>query len=133
MSLVFLSGLGALWPLLLRTAPLLTAPLPQFCPFLSPSLVDNLYISKSGNLHWLSLVLVQALDVLNRGLRFVAIRIATGLQRFQIARFESHGQKPFESQLKRLTFLGKLSNRAIRFATDLTCTIRDSSRAIRDI
>ena len=37
------------------------------------------------------------LDVLNRSSRFAAIRIATGSQRFQIARFESQGQKPFES------------------------------------
>ena len=39
------------------------------------------------------------IDVLNRSSRFATIRIATGLQRFQIARFESQGQKHFESLL----------------------------------
>ena len=34
---------------------------------------------------------------MNRGSRFAAIRIATGSQRFQIARFELQGQNPFES------------------------------------
>ena len=43
------------------------------------------------------------LDVLNRSSRFAAIRIATGLQHFQIGRFESQGHKPFES-LFRLRF-----------------------------
>ena len=39
------------------------------------------------------------LDILNRGLQFAAIRIASRSQRFQIARFEPQGQKPFESLL----------------------------------
>ena len=47
---------------------------------------------------WVDTVL--SLDVLNRGLRCAAIRIATGAQRFQIARFELQGQKPFESTFK---------------------------------
>ena len=37
---------------------------------------------------------------LSPGSRFAAIRIATGAQRFQIARFASQGQKPFESLLR---------------------------------
>ena len=39
------------------------------------------------------------LDVVNRASRFAAIRVATGSQRFQIARFELQGQSPFESLL----------------------------------
>ena len=37
--------------------------------------------------------------------RSAAIRIATGSQRFQIARFESQGRKPFESLLRLYYFL----------------------------
>ena len=40
------------------------------------------------------------LDVSNRRSRFAIIRIATGSQRFKIARFESQGQQPFESLLR---------------------------------
>ena len=40
------------------------------------------------------------LYVLNRGSRFATIRIATGSQRTQIARFESQGQTKFESLLR---------------------------------
>ena len=60
------------------------------------------------------------LDVLNRGSRFAAIRIAVGSQRFQIARFESQGQKPFELLLRLyyLSLLRSVSNPAIRFASD---------------
>ena len=43
--------------------------------------------------------LLFGLDVLNRGSRLAAIRIATDSQRFHIARFQSQGQKPFESRL----------------------------------
>ena len=43
---------------------------------------------------------VWGLDVLNRVSRFAAIRIATRSHRFQIARFELHGQEPFESLLR---------------------------------
>ena len=44
-----------------------------------------------GNLNFLHrwCWIVESLDVLNRGSRFTAIWIATGSQRFQIARFES--------------------------------------------
>ena len=49
-----------------------------------------------------------ALDVLNRGLRFAAIRTATGSQRFQITRFESQGQKTFESLLMLYFFAFKI-------------------------
>ena len=41
---------------------------------------------------------------LNCGSRFASIRIATCSQRFQIARFESQGQKPLESLLRFLYF-----------------------------
>ena len=44
------------------------------------------------------------LDLLNRGSRFATIRMATSSQRFQIARFESQGQKPFESLLRLLYY-----------------------------
>ena len=40
------------------------------------------------------------LDVLNRSSLFAANQIATGSHRFQIARFESQGQKPLESLLR---------------------------------
>ena len=63
----------------------------------------------------------ETLDVLNRGSQVAAIRIATGLQRFHIARSESQGQKPFESLL-RLYYFSLLrswvSIRAIQIASD---------------
>ena len=74
-------------------------------------------------------------DVLNRRLRFAAIRIATGSQRFQIARFETQGQKLFESLLRLYYFslIRWASNHAIRSASDQKRAIRDLNRAIRDI
>ena len=45
------------------------------------------------------------LDVLNRGSRFAAIRIATNSQRFQITRFESQGEKPCKSLLRLYCFV----------------------------
>ena len=52
---------------------------------------------------------ISSLDVSNRGSRLAAIQITTGSQRFQIARLESPGQKPFESlfRLYYFTFLLK--------------------------
>ena len=72
-----------------------------------------------------------ALDVLNRGSRFAAVRTATGPQRFQIARFESQGQKLFGSLLSLfLSLLTSVSNRAIRFASGLES--RDPWLELRD-
>ena len=47
---------------------------------------------------------VPSLDVLNRGLQFAGIRIATGLQRFQIAQLEPQGQEPVRIAGKALPF-----------------------------
>ena len=48
------------------------------------------------------------LDVLNRGLWFAAIQVATGPQRFQIAPFELQGKKPLESLLRLYSFNFKI-------------------------
>ena len=45
-------------------------------------------------------LMILTLDVLNCGSLFAMTRTATGSQQFQIARFESQGQKPFESLLR---------------------------------
>ena len=63
----------------------------------------------------LSVPIVIDLDVYSRSSRFATIRIATGSQRFRIARFKSQGQKAFESLLRLYHFLKRLvSSRSTR-------------------
>ena len=59
--------------------------LPQDPFFRTRHIPSGIWLSQRG------CKILLTLDVLNRNLRFATIRIATGSQRFQIARFESQG------------------------------------------